>query len=399
MFMSIFGCHKRKRPAWDYISVCIVLAGAAVFANSASAIGYGGIGGRPAHPRSDNPRTESIFIHTLEPGAVQEEGVLLVNNTEEQKTLLVYAVDSMVSSGGSFACRQITEPKKGVGTWIALTRSEVTLDPGTSETVPFTIAVPQNAGVGEHNGCIVIQEKKEKIEGQTGMTLSFRTGLRVAINIPGEITRELEIVGFKIEPQKDGGHLLQPSVKNPGNVSIDADIQVVTRYFFGLTHIQHGGQFPVLRGETSDWNFELKKPFWGGWYRSSLAVEYDKNPEAGVGIKSGKGLTRLEGPSVWFFSTPKPVALVTEIAVLLLIVFGGFLLWLSQKRERWIRKTWVAYEVKSGEDINSLAGRFDVSWKLLAKVNKLQPPYALKAGEKISAPGGSASGGNVPPVK
>ncbi len=40
---------------------------------SVEAIEYGGFGGRPAYPRADNPRTESIFLYTLEPGAVQKE--------------------------------------------------------------------------------------------------------------------------------------------------------------------------------------------------------------------------------------------------------------------------------------------------------------------------------------
>lgn len=40
---------------------------------SVSAIEYGGFGGRPAFPREDNARTESIFIHTLEPGITQKE--------------------------------------------------------------------------------------------------------------------------------------------------------------------------------------------------------------------------------------------------------------------------------------------------------------------------------------
>lgn len=384
--MSIFCCHKRKQPIWGYVSILVILISIAVFADNVLAVEYGGMGGRPAYPRSDNPRTESIFIHTLEPGAVQDEGVLLVNNTEEQKTLQVYAVDLMVSSGGAFACRQMAEPKKGVGNWIELGKDEVTLDSGTSEIVPFTIRVPENASVGEHNGCIVIQEKKEEVEGQTGMVLSFRTGLRVAITVPGEITRKLEIVDFKIEPEKDGGYLLRAFAKNLGNVSIDADVQVITRYFFGLTLAQHGGQFPVLRSETSEWNFELKKPFWGGWYRSSFALEYEEDLEAEIGKATGKPKIRLEGPSVWFFSTPEPLALAIEVVVLLLIVFIGFLFWLLKKRKKWIKENWIEYEVKSGEDVKMLAEKFDVSWKLLAKVNKLQPPYGLKVGEKIKVP-------------
>ena len=384
--MLISRLYKRKQFIWSYITVFVILIGITVFANSALALDYGGVGGRPAYPRSDNSRTESIFVHTLNPGSIQGEGVLLVNNTEEQKTLLVYAVDSVVSSGGAFACRQMTEPKKGVGRWIVLEKTEVVLNSMTSETVPFTISVPYSASVGEHNGCIVIQEKKEKDEDQTGMVLSFRTGLRVAVTIPGKIIRDIEVAGFNVESQQEGGYLLQPSVKNLGNVSIDTDVQVVTKYFFGLEHIQHGGQFPILRGEISDWNFELKKPFWGGLYRSSFVVEYENDPEAEIGKETGGQKIRLEGPSVWFFSMPTLAALAIEIVVLLFVGFSVFLLLLSRKRKKWIRKSWVMYEVASGEDINSLAKNFDVSWKLLAKANKLQPPYGLKAGEKIKVP-------------
>ncbi|MBI5072007.1 LysM peptidoglycan-binding domain-containing protein [Candidatus Falkowbacteria bacterium] len=379
---------KKLKVRFVGISVMLMFSFAlfSVFAPLARAIEYGGFGGRPAYPRADNPRTESIFVHTLEPGDVQEEGVRMVNNSAERKTMLVYAVDSTPSTGGAFACAQKSEISDDVGAWITLEKEEVTLEPGTNELVPFTIRVPQNASVGEHNGCIVMQEKKEKAQDQSGVSLSFRTGLRVAITIPGELTRKLELVGFTVTKGKDGGFLLHPQVKNLGNVSIDADAQVITRYFFGLTHTTHGGQYPILRGDTSDWNFELKKPFWGGWYRSSFVVEYDTNPEAGVGVKGGKELTRLEGSSIWFWSSPTPAALAIEIIILLALAFGGFLFWLSQKRKRWIKENWVSYEIKSGEDIKSLAERFDVSWKLIAKTNKLQPPYALKTGEKIKVP-------------
>src|SRR3989344_4441288 len=375
-----------KKKLLRFVRVSAAIFGITLLANNVFAVEYGGFGGRPAYPRADNPRTESIFIHTLEPGDIQKEGILTVNNATEQKTMLVYAVDSTPSTGGAFACAQFSEAKKDVGAWITVKKSEVTLEPGTNELVPFSIHVPKNASVGEHNGCIVMQEKKEKAEDGSGVSLSFRTGLRVAVTIPGELERKLEIVGFTVTKRDNGNFLLHPLVKNLGNVSIDADAQVVTRYFFGLTHLTHGGQYPILRGDTSDWNFELKKPFWGGWYRSNFFVEYDENPEAGVGVQSGKELTRLKGPSVWFWSFPTPAALAIEIIILLALAFGGFLFWLSQKRKKWIKNNWVSYEVESGEDIKSLAERFDVSWKLLAKVNKLQQPYAFKPGEKIKVP-------------
>ncbi len=170
--------------------------------SSSFAIEYGGFGGRPAYPRADNPRTESIFIHTLEPGAVQKEGITVINNSSETKTVLVYAADSTPSTGGAFACKQFAEEQTDVGSWVKLTKNEIKLGAGTTQLIPFTITVPENAGVGEHNGCILIQEKKEKKDGQPGVNLSIRTGLRLAITIPGDIERKLEIMGLDYKRQK-----------------------------------------------------------------------------------------------------------------------------------------------------------------------------------------------------
>ncbi|MES2986175.1 MAG: DUF916 domain-containing protein [Patescibacteria group bacterium] len=354
---------------------------------ASQAVEYGGFGGKPAYPREDNSRTESIFIHTLAPGAVQKDGVLVVNNSTTPKTVIIYGADSTPSTGGAFACKQFSEEKKDVGTWIQLAKSEITLQPGTNQIVPFTISVPENVGVGEHNGCILIQEKKAKVEGQAGASISIRTGLRVAIKVPGEIVRKLEVVGFTVDSDK-GNFLLKPAVKNTGNVSIDANIIVETKNIFGSVIFSHDGQYPILRGETSDWNFELKKPFWGGLYHSSFVVEYDESVEADVGVKTDKTLVRVEGDPTWFFSFPTFSALVIEILILLALVSGVFFLKLSKKRKKWIKKTWVWYEISAGDDIQTLSKHFDVSWKLLAKVNKLQPPYALKQGNKIKVPAG-----------
>lgn len=362
--------------------LCIVfLAGPVV------AIEYGGFGGRPAYPREDNPRTESIFVHTLEPGEVKQEGVIVLNNTAERKTLEVYAADSEHSSGGGFACAQKSAARKDVGAWVELEENVVTLDSATNKTIPFTITVPENASAGEHNGCILVQEVKLQ-EGQkkAGASLSFRTGLRIAITIPGELTRKIEIVAFTISKQEDGDILLHPEVKNTGNVSIDADVQITTRNILGFEREENGGVSPVLRGETSEWNFIYNKPFWGGLYRSSLAVEYDENEGATVGVNTEGKLTRLKGPTVWFFSPPKLLALLLEIVILAIIIFILLRIMKQRKKDAWIKKDWVGHAVQADENINSLAKKFGVSWKDLAKANKLKPPYAIKPGDQIKVP-------------
>lgn len=110
-------------------------------------------------------------------------------------------------------------------------KTEIKLNAGVTQLVPFSITVPANASTGEHNGCIIIQEKKIKTGDQPGVNLSIRTGLRLAVTIPGDIERNLEVVGFDYKRQ-NGTIILHPQVKNTGNVSIDSNVSVVTRYFF-----------------------------------------------------------------------------------------------------------------------------------------------------------------------
>lgn len=379
-----FSARFGRRFSW--LAVFALLIFSTIFVLSeAKALEYGGIGGRPAYPRADNPRTESIFIHTLTPGTSQEEGVLLVNNSADKKTLLVYGVDSIVSSGGAFACRQFSEAKEGVGAWLELEKAEVELNPGASELIPFNIKVPADASVGEHNGCIVIQEKKEEGGEQAGVNLSFRTGLRVAVSIPGDIVRELAIVSFSLERGKQGSIILTPELENRGNVSIDADVKIITKNIFGLEKVEQGGEFPILRDQSSTWNFEVKKPFWGGFYRSQLRVSYQQAPDTEIGKDSSAPLTVLEGETLTFFSAPQAWALVIEILVLLAIIALIFLFLISRKRRNWVRRSWREEEVEVS-DIKSLADARRVSWKLLAKVNGLKAPYVLEKGRKLKLP-------------
>lgn len=63
-----------------------------------------------------------------------------------------------------------------------------------------------------------------------------------------------------------------------------------------------------------------------------------------------------------------------------------FLYVVARRREQWVINHWVKYTLKSNTDITTLAAEHDVSWKLLAKVNRLKPPYTLKKGDTLKVP-------------
>lgn len=356
--------------------------------NTAYAIEYTGTGGLPAYPRTDNTRSGEIFVHTAEPGTVIEDGIIVTNNTDEIKTLNVYATDKAKTGNSGFGCTQRSEIDKVLGSWIKLEKTEIVLQPGTHTIVPFTISIPENADVGEHNGCIAIEENNQISREETaGLSLSTRVSIRVAITIPGDIVKDLEIVSFLTESKNAGRRLIKATAKNNGNVSIDADVQIKVYDLFGKLIKEFGGEFPVMREKFGEWFFPFERySIWGGFYKATLALEYDQDPTSEIGIENDNPKTRLEGGSIIFFQPPSIIGLFIEIIVFLCILSGIILGITAIKRKHWIKTHWVPYKIQPGDEVKDIAKKFNVSWKVLAKANDLEPPYSLHDLETIQAP-------------
>lgn len=353
------------------------------------AIENGGVGGRPANPDPGNPRTKSIFIYQLKPGEQRDDGVLVSNNTSSEQTVSVYAVDSILSSGGAFACKQAVEPKNGVGSWITLQSDSVTVAPGASQVVPFTVSVPTNASVGEHDGCIALQAVSQtaKSSGTSGVVLSFRSAIRVAVTVPGKIVKRLAITSVKVTPSKDNKLLVVPSVRNDGNVSLDITTQINLQPLLGGASLRtKQGSSPVLPRSSESWQYEVKRPFWGGLYRANVIAVYDANPNVQLGSSQNASQKSVQLTSAAFFVAPTPLAAVIELVVLLIILL--LVLWLVRRylQAKHVNRYWKAYTVKKGDTLQSLAAAHNVSWKQVAKVNKLKPPYHLEKGHVITLP-------------
>lgn len=355
----------------------IALAFVILFIPQTQAIEYGGVGLLPANPDPSNTRTQSIFVETIKPLESKTNDVLVVNNTEVTKTLLVYAVDSQKSSDGAFACAQYADPKKNVGNWIKLAKSEVTLAPATNEKVPFTITAPENVGVGEENGCIIVQEKESNVAQSAGATLSFRTGVRVAITIPGEQIRNITLERFDIDTKGLEPKLLTKiEAKNSGNTSVDADITLSQ----GDKELAKN-TYPVLRGDTATYNIELEKPYWGGFLEYTTTISYDKSATT-LGVDSGEAKEVIK-KTIRVFVYPQPPALFAIAGIFALIVISLYLLIRVWARYRYRRLWTEEYIVGEDEDLESIAEKLGLPWKVMARVNKIRAPYAVEVGQKI----------------
>jgi LysM repeat protein len=371
---------------FKYLVILPLLFSSIIPVSKVSAIEYGGVGGKPANPSPNNERTKSIFIYTLSPNQIAEDELLVINNTAETKTLMIYATDSQRGSDGSFACEQYLDPKDNVGTWVKMSQEEVTLKSQTNIKIPFKVTAPENIDVGESNGCIMIQEKKAAPSADaSGVSLSFRTGIRLVVTAPGEQVREVDIEEFTAHQE---GSIIKAKIdiKNSGNVSIDTLVKIKTTFVLGTEYYTVENEYPILRAETATYNFEIPSPMFGGPYTISAELEYDKSSEASVGVPSGDPATTVKGETISIFITPTATGLIVEIIVLLILIALVYVLFKKYRLKRQIRNTWISYRPASGETINSIARKFNVDWNILAKANKLKPPYEIHEGTTIKVP-------------
>lgn len=350
------------------------------------AVSSGGIGGRPAQPDADNPRTQSIFINTVETGQKADDVVRVSNNSDETQTIIIYAVDGVVTNTGSYTCKQASEDRQSVGSWTNISQGEVTLDSGTYVDVPFTIDVPDNADVGEHNGCIVFENKNEEATESNGVMLRTRQAVRSIVLVPGDLKREVTLDSLNLQLLSEK-QTAEVSLKNRGNVSADVDVKVNIDNVFGSTVQSVGGQYPILPDDKLDLIFSDKKLyFWGGWYWQWSEITYgEKAGTYGVPENDEEKVSNASEKKLVFIMPALPAILIYGFAILLV---AGIFVWklASKKRKQSNFKKWQHYTVKEDDTLESIAKDRGVGWKKIAKVNNLTAPYTIKNGDELRVP-------------
>jgi hypothetical protein len=342
-----------------------------------------GVGAKPANPREDNPRSSSIFVHEIEPGNQVKDAVLVSNNSGISKNIIIYPTDAQVSSGGAFACEQKADELNQEGGWIKLEKKELQLKSNSSESIGFTINVPKDASVGEHNACIAIQAIEAPAKSDiNGVTLSFRSAIRVAVTVPGEYDKQLSFESLNIKHKNSSTMLVTQSLKNSGNVSLDTDMDTRLKTVIGITASEGGGEYPILAGQTAEFNFELKKPIWGGIYKLNADASYDESPDTSLGQKSQSNKTINK--SKYILLAPHPLVSMLYVIIVLVAIYAFNLKREKDDFKKLAKEKSITHLVKSNENLMGIAQIYDSDWKQTAKLNKIKAPYTLIKGSELS---------------
>lgn len=405
-------------------SIIPLIVGALVvlspMAGRVQAAEYGSIGGRPTQVNPDVPNSASWFLYNLPGGQMKEDAVEVQNNGAAAQDLIVYAADSTPSSDGGFALKQQVEQMTGVGDWITFypdaLPDKVVLGPGgiielcrlqpppspapdlpklsdelqrwcqgkktvevrleslMKTAVPFVIRIPVQVDVGEHAGAVIIQKKApERQAGQgSAINLTTRVGVRVYETVPGDIARRLAISRFTVTRSATRPkYTLVLGLRNTGNVSLEnASTVRVADTFFKRRDQTIARTMQALPGQELVINTDWPRPIFGR-YRFTASVSY----------KDGDQTRHLDAAPIVIWVVPWREILIV-LAVILLGLLAWFGWWILHRR-RYKGYRWVGVTVKSGDTLAGLAETTGVSWKKIARMNRLKAPYHLTPGRSL----------------
>lgn len=408
--------------------------------NPAKAIEYDYLGGRPANPDPKIENSISWFIYNLDKGQQKEDSLFVINNFSSQTDVVVYAADSVNSSNGGFALKQFVEPKTEVGSWIkfypddvpaafnelytqkkysilefcatdvtgnysvtdidafktwckGIETVDVTIPAKKQKEIRFVFSVPKEVDVGEFRGGILIQKKEvSNVVDSTlqGVSLTTRVGIRLYETVPGLIVKKLEMSEFAVNKtydemdfsrlfmkgEKPEFHNISTHVANLGNVSVDFNETITISDELGGKEpvIITDRKFQALRQGTFVSNYDWEGPRFGRFgFVSSITYQDADNQTQTLST---------EKITVWILPWREFIAVISILLIIFIVIKVRQFIY----KKKYGGIGWAVYTIKPGDSLKSIERRFEVNWATFVKTNKIDPPYTLRAGQKVKVP-------------
>ncbi|MGN6218622.1 MAG: WxL protein peptidoglycan domain-containing protein [Microbacterium sp.] len=178
------------------------------------------------------------YGYTIDPGGTVTDGIVVANHGQEPVDLKVYAADGFTSDDGALSLVVAGEESKAVGAWITPGQETLTLGPGETASIPFTVSIPDNATPGDYAGGIVTSLTVP--DAQTGVNVDRRLGIRVNLRVGGDLAPALAVENLSVSwngglnPFAGGDATVTYTLHNTGNAAISADPASTVGGVFGL---------------------------------------------------------------------------------------------------------------------------------------------------------------------
>lgn len=166
------------------------------------------------------------FAYTVNPGGSVDDTLVVANHGAAALDLAVYAADGYTTESGQLDLLTTDETSSGVGAWVDADAGSITVQPGATVDVPFTVRVPDSATPGDYVGGIVTTLTQS--DAEEGINVDRRLGVRVTLHVGGEVQPSLAVEGVSVayhgnlNPFATGDATLSYTLHNTGNAVVSA---------------------------------------------------------------------------------------------------------------------------------------------------------------------------------
>ena len=169
----------------------------------------------------------AIIEETIQPGTTKEYSVAIQNQNNYEQIFYVSTKNIVdVEDGGVpvFSSNQLEKTGMELTDWIKLSIDKITLPPGATQQLNFSVEVPTDAPPGSHFGSIFISVDPPDIK-ESGAAVAYQVANIISLRVAGEANEVANIrqfstnsffygtknVDFSVRIENEGNVLVRPS--------------------------------------------------------------------------------------------------------------------------------------------------------------------------------------------
>jgi hypothetical protein len=173
------------------------------------------------------------YDYAVEPGERFEDALMDVNTGTTPIDLALYPADAFTTGAGQLDLRTRDDEPSGVGAWVELERNRISLQPGESAEVPFTVTVPDDAGPGSHLGGVVTTPASTSNGSEPERRVALTVHLRVGESFRPSLSVDDVRIDYSGDALGSGVATVNYTIRNTGDTMLAAEQSVAVAGPFG----------------------------------------------------------------------------------------------------------------------------------------------------------------------
>lgn len=334
------------------------------------------------NPNENPVRRKMPISYEIKPTKSIEDVLTIKNFSADQDfNVKVYAVDPLQGTDGAIAFQLEDRDRHGIGQWITFNQDTVTIPAGKIAYLPYRLEIPANTPPGTYQGGLVAEiVDNYSIENANNAQIKIVSRIieSIIVSVPGRKILKYNLDDFSYHIT-DGVPCFRLKFSNQSNILLQGEANLkIEGTMLNAPYQVKLNNLSVLQGEALETRMFFQNPPLFGTYTAQLkfdVYEYSTATNELVYLTTiNRELTFTIIP--WWI-----------IITLLFIICG--LIYVERFRRRYLQAQMMdtfTHLVKKGETIISIAELYKVSWRTIAKLNKLHKPYTIVPGDLLNLP-------------